>query len=59
MAVEKDGVDVLLVGDSLGNVIQGEASTLPVTLAQMAYHTRCVARGRGAAGPARATPTCV
>lgn len=32
------GVDVLLVGDSLGNVIQGEASTLPVTLEQMAYH---------------------
>jgi 3-methyl-2-oxobutanoate hydroxymethyltransferase len=43
------GVDVLLVGDSLGNVIQGEASTLPVTLAQMAYHTRCVAMGRRAA----------
>lgn len=43
------GVDVLLVGDSLGNVIQGEASTLPVTLEQMAYHTRCVARGRRAA----------
>lgn len=40
------GVDVLLVGDSLGNVIQGEASTLPVTLEQMAYHTRCVAQGR-------------
>lgn len=43
------GVDVLLVGDSLGNVIQGEASTLPVTLEQMAYHTRAVARGRRAA----------
>jgi 3-methyl-2-oxobutanoate hydroxymethyltransferase len=40
------GVDVLLVGDSLGNVIQGEASTLPVTLEHMAYHTRCVAQGR-------------
>jgi 3-methyl-2-oxobutanoate hydroxymethyltransferase len=40
------GVDVLLVGDSLGNVIQGESSTLPVTLEQMAYHTRCVAQGR-------------
>lgn len=39
-------VDALLVGDSLGNVIQGEASTLPVTLEQMAYHTRCVANGR-------------
>ncbi|MBT9594547.1 MAG: 3-methyl-2-oxobutanoate hydroxymethyltransferase [Vitreoscilla sp.] len=43
------GVDVLLVGDSLGNVIQGEASTLPVTLEQMAYHTRCVAQGKRAA----------
>ena len=43
------GVDVLLVGDSLGNVIQGETSTLPVTLADMVYHTRCVARGRRAA----------
>lgn len=43
------GVDVLLVGDSLGNVIQGETSTLPVTLDHMAYHTRCVAKGRRAA----------
>ena len=39
------GVDVLLVGDSLGMVIQGQASTLPVKLAQMSYHTRCVAAG--------------
>jgi 3-methyl-2-oxobutanoate hydroxymethyltransferase len=40
------GVDCLLVGDSLGMVLQGEASTVPVTLDAMAYHTRCVARGR-------------
>jgi 3-methyl-2-oxobutanoate hydroxymethyltransferase len=39
------GVDVLLVGDSLGMVIQGHASTLPVKLAEMGYHTRCVAAG--------------
>lgn len=39
------GVDVLLVGDSLGMVIQGHASTLPVTLEETLYHTRCVARG--------------
>jgi len=39
------GVDVLLVGDSLGMVIQGHTSTLPVKLAEMAYHTRCVAAG--------------
>lgn len=38
-------VDVLLVGDSLGMVIQGQRSTLPVKLAEMAYHTRCVAAG--------------
>jgi len=35
------GVDVLLVGDSLGMVVQGHASTLPVKLAEMTYHTRC------------------
>ncbi len=38
-------VDVLLVGDSLGMVIQGHRSTLPVKLAEMTYHTRCVAAG--------------
>ena len=43
------GVDVLLVGDSLGMVVQGHDSTLPVTTAEMAYHTACVKRGnRGA-----------
>ena len=39
------GLDSLLVGDSLGNVIQGHDTTLPVKLADMAYHTACVARG--------------
>ena len=43
------GVDVLLVGDSLGMVVQGHATTLPVRLAEMAYHTRCVAAGTGRA----------
>jgi 3-methyl-2-oxobutanoate hydroxymethyltransferase len=43
------GVDTLLVGDSLGNVLQGRTSTLPVTLADMAYHTECVARTQPAA----------
>jgi 3-methyl-2-oxobutanoate hydroxymethyltransferase len=38
-------VEVLLVGDSLGMTLQGEGTTLPVTLPDMAYHTRCVARG--------------
>ena len=39
------GVDVALVGDSLGMVVQGQASTLPVTLDHMVYHTSLVARG--------------
>ena len=39
------GVDCLLVGDSLGMVVQGESSTVPVTMDDMAYHTRCVAKG--------------
>jgi 3-methyl-2-oxobutanoate hydroxymethyltransferase len=43
------GVDILLVGDSLGMVLQGRTSTVPVSLADMAYHTQCVARGRKAA----------
>lgn len=39
------GVDSLLIGDSLGNVLQGHDSTLPVTMRDVAYHTACVARG--------------
>lgn len=39
------GADLLLVGDSLGMVVQGGNSTLPVTVADIAYHTRCVAAG--------------
>jgi 3-methyl-2-oxobutanoate hydroxymethyltransferase len=39
------GVDCLLVGDSLGMVLQAQATTMPVTLDEMTYHTRCVARG--------------
>ncbi len=42
---ERAGVDVLLIGDSLGMVIQGHDSTLPVDLADVLYHTRCVAAG--------------
>src|SRR5688500_11095158 len=38
------GVDVVLVGDSLGNVIQGHDSTVPVTMEHMIYHTQAVAR---------------
>jgi 3-methyl-2-oxobutanoate hydroxymethyltransferase len=39
------GIDVLLVGDSVGNVVQGQDTTLPVTLDEIVYHTRLVARG--------------
>lgn len=38
-------IDLLLVGDSLGMVVQGHSSTLPVTVDEIVYHTRCVARG--------------
>jgi 3-methyl-2-oxobutanoate hydroxymethyltransferase len=38
-------IDILLVGDSLGNVMQGQETTLPVTLDDVVYHTRAVARG--------------
>ncbi len=43
--LEAAGVDSLLIGDSLGNVLQGHETTLPVTLRDMVYHTQCVARG--------------
>src|SRR4051794_33094910 len=42
---DQAGLDVVLVGDSLGMVIQGQTSTLPVTVDEMVYHTRAVARG--------------
>jgi 3-methyl-2-oxobutanoate hydroxymethyltransferase len=38
-------IDILLVGDSLGNVMQGQDTTLPVTMDEVVYHTRSVARG--------------
>ncbi len=43
--LDRCGVDIILVGDSLGNVLQGHSTTLPVTMEQMIYHTACVARG--------------
>jgi 3-methyl-2-oxobutanoate hydroxymethyltransferase len=42
---EAAGVEILLIGDSLGNVIQGRDNTLAVTLEETIYHTRCVAQG--------------
>jgi 3-methyl-2-oxobutanoate hydroxymethyltransferase len=45
-AADRAGIDVLLVGDSLGMVVQGHPSTLSVTLDELLYHTRCVAAAR-------------
>ncbi len=42
---DQAGIHAILIGDSLGMVLQGEDSTLPVTIEDMAYHTRCVKRG--------------
>jgi 3-methyl-2-oxobutanoate hydroxymethyltransferase len=48
-AMDAAGVDMLLIGDSLGMVVQGHDSTLPVTLEDIAYHTACVAKAKPAA----------
>ncbi|HJV06277.1 MAG TPA: 3-methyl-2-oxobutanoate hydroxymethyltransferase [Chromobacteriaceae bacterium] len=45
--LDQAGVEILLVGDSLGMVIQNRDSTLPVSMEEMIYHTRCVAAGAG------------
>jgi 3-methyl-2-oxobutanoate hydroxymethyltransferase len=42
---DQAGIHAILIGDSLGMVLQGEDDTLPVTIEQMAYHTRCVRNG--------------
>jgi 3-methyl-2-oxobutanoate hydroxymethyltransferase len=47
--LDRAGVDVLLVGDSLGMVLQGHASTVPVSIEDMVYHTAAVARGNRSA----------
>jgi 3-methyl-2-oxobutanoate hydroxymethyltransferase len=44
--IDKVGVDLMLVGDSLGMVIQGHDTTLPVTIEDMVYHARCVSQAR-------------
>ena len=44
-AINQAGIDVILVGDSLGMVLQGYDSTVPVTIEDMQYHTRCVSSG--------------
>src|ERR1700742_1993717 len=47
--VDESGVDMVLVGDSLGMIVQGLSTTIPVTLEEMTYHCKCVARGLGRA----------
>ena len=42
--IDEAGVDMILVGDSLGQVIQGRDNTIPVTLDEVIYHTQCVTR---------------
>ena len=42
--VDESGVDMILVGDSVGSVVQGVANTIPVTLEEMEYHVKLVAR---------------
>jgi len=44
-AMDRAGIDLVLVGDSLGMVVQGHGSTLPVSLRDMCYHSACVAKG--------------
>lgn len=44
--IDQAGVDIMLVGDSLGMVIQGRATTVPVTVDEMVYHTQCVVNAR-------------
>lgn len=47
--VDDAGVDCILVGDSLGMLVQGHGSTVPVSIDDMVYHTRCVVRGNRSA----------
>ncbi len=47
--IDKVGIDIMLVGDSLGMVVQGQYTTVPVTIEQMIYHTQCVSRARNRA----------
>lgn len=43
--LDEAGIDILLIGDSLGNVFSGENNTIPVTMDQMIYHTKAVVKG--------------
>lgn len=43
--IDEAGIDLILVGDSLGNVVQGHETTIPVTLEDIIYHTKAVVKG--------------
>jgi len=43
--LDEAGIDVILVGDSLGNIVQGHETTIPVTLDDIIYHTKAVVKG--------------
>ncbi len=47
--VDQAGIDIILVGDSVGMVVQGLSSTLPVTMDEMIYHTKMVSRAAASA----------
>lgn len=47
--ISEQGIDAILIGDSLGTVIQGHSTTVPVTMRDMCYHTRCVNQGNQSA----------
>src|ERR1043165_8845330 len=55
---DEAGADIMLVGDSLSNVIQGNETTIPVTLDEMIYHARLVVRGALRGGDGRAMVVC-
>lgn len=44
--IDQAGIDIMLVGDSLGMTVQGHSSTLPVSIGDMVYHSQCVSRAR-------------
>ncbi len=46
LLIDQAGIDIILIGDSLGMVVQGKATTVPVSIDEMVYHSQCVSRVR-------------